>query len=159
MPLKNSFIALNRSYKWIFLKSGLYLILYIHFHFSETIIYYFFCRPCSGLILSSYIMYEENRAFEERFATTIDQYKKYKKMFRLINENFSGNLFLNNILSTLIFKTLSWTWNWDMWGSILMPVRLTELQRTEQPSLWTCCQLLEEQWDSSLGSLLSVVSK
>ena len=33
---------------------------------------------------------------------------------------------------------------------------LTESQRTGQPSLLTCCQLLEEPWDSSLGSPLSV---
>ena len=33
---------------------------------------------------------------------------------------------------------------------------LTELPRTEQPSLLTCCQLLEKQWDSSLGSPSSV---
>ena len=42
-------------------------------------------------------MYEENRAFEERFATTIDRYKQYKKMFRLNNENFSGILSFANI--------------------------------------------------------------
>ena len=54
-------------------------------------------------------MYEENRAFEERFATTIDRYKEYKKMFRLNNENFSGNLFLTSIFSSLLVKTLSWT--------------------------------------------------
>ena len=29
---------------------------------------------------------------------------------------------------------------------------LTESPRTGQPSLWTCCQQLEEPWDSSLGS-------
>ena len=33
---------------------------------------------------------------------------------------------------------------------------LTESQRTGQPSLLTCCQLLEEPWDSSLGSPSSV---
>ena len=33
---------------------------------------------------------------------------------------------------------------------------LTELQRTGQPSLWTCCQQSEEPWDSSLGSPSSV---
>ena len=43
-------------------------------------------------MLSSFIKYEENRAFEKRFATTIDRYKEYKKMFRLNNINFSGNL-------------------------------------------------------------------
>ena len=37
-----------------------------------------------------------------------------------------------------------------------MPQHLTKLQRTEQQSLWTCCQQLEEPWDSSLGFLSSV---
>ena len=46
--------------------------------------------------------------------------------------------------------------NWDMWGSISMQQHLTESPRTEQPSLWTCCQQLEEPWASSLGSPSSV---
>ena len=38
-----------------------------------------------------------------------------------------------------------------------MQTHLTELQRTEQQSLLTCCQLLEGPWDFSLGSPSSVV--
>ena len=39
---------------------------------------------------------------------------------------------------------------------ILTPPHLIELPRTEQQSLWTCCQQLEEPWDYSLGSQSSV---
>ena len=65
-------------------------------------------RPCTGLMLSSFIKYEENRAFEERFATTIDRYKEYKKMFRLNNINFSGNLIsFQKVLTCCCFFRLS----------------------------------------------------
>ena len=43
-----------------------------------------------------------------------------------------------------------------MWGFTFMQQPLTESPRIEQPSLWTCCQLLEEPWDFSLGSPSSV---
>ena len=41
-------------------------------------------------------------------------------------------------------------------NTTFMQPPLTESQRTEQPSLWTCCQLLEEPWDFSLDSQSSV---
>ena len=45
---------------------------------------------------------------------------------------------------------------WDMWGSSLTPQQSTRSPRTEQQSLWTCCQQLEAPWDFSLGSPSSV---
>ena len=47
-------------------------------------------------------------------------------------------------------------WIWDLWGFTFMQQPLTESPRTGQPSLWTCCQPLEEPWDFSLGSPSSV---
>ena len=39
----------------------------------------------------------------------------------------------------------------------MTPQHLTKLKKTEQQSLWTCCQQLEAPWDFSLDSQSSVV--
>ena len=40
-------------------------------------------KPCSGLSLTSFVKYEPTNVFEKNYASTIDQYKDYKRMFRM----------------------------------------------------------------------------
>ena len=66
-------------------------------------------------------------------------------------------LLIPKVASTIfLYKIMIWNSNWDMWGSTLTPQHLTESPRTEQQSLWTCCQQLEAPWDFSLDSPSSV---
>ena len=47
------------------------------------------CSPCSGLVVTSYSKYEPSRKLEKEFHSSINQYKKFKKMYE-INPDYKG---------------------------------------------------------------------
>ena len=47
-------------------------------------------KPCSGLSLTSFVKYEPTNVFEKNYASTIDQYKTYKKIFWM-DEDYKSN--------------------------------------------------------------------
>ena len=52
-------------------------------------------RLCDGLIVTSFTKNEkQRRLFEKNLAKSLDQYKKYKNLFRL-EEKFNGNVFVS----------------------------------------------------------------
>lgn len=48
-------------------------------------------RTCSGLTLTSYTKYPPNSQFEQNLRTTIQQYEKYKNIFKVYSEDHKGN--------------------------------------------------------------------
>ena len=99
------------------------------------------------------------KSLETEMGKAIIPYKKFKKIYTIdTKEEFKGKLELFTVhkLTFLTVQILVLNWIWDLWGFISMQQHLTELPRTEQPSLWTCCQLLEAPWAFLLGSPSSV---
>ena len=97
-----------------------------------------------------------------QFAKAIIPYMKFKKMYKVYTKE--GELkgkngkhwWFSKFNTSFFVKNMILSWTLDLSGSTFMQQSLTKSPRTEQPSLWTCCQLLEAPWDSSLGSPSSV---
>ena len=121
--------------------------------------------PCSGLVVSGYSKGPTDESWMNYFSQSIEPYKKFRKMYTVDKTGaFKGNQYTTEPFKTKhklfdFFKTLILNCIWDLWGFIFMQQHLTESLWTGQLSLWTSCQLLEEPWDSSLGSPSSVESR
>ena len=100
-------------------------------------------KSCNGLLITSFSKTEFDKSLERHIPKALNAYRKYKKMFQY-NPIMEGikhlKVFIISTFPFFCFQNMCGKTNWDMWGSTLTPQHLTELLRTEQQSLWTCCQ-------------------
>ena len=59
--------------------------------------------PCSGLILTSYSKSKQDRFFEKRMTTSINQYKKYKRLLTISDPEYKGTLTIKGTLLVQLF--------------------------------------------------------